>query len=102
MSKKYYVYCAYGINDEVLYIGKGSGNRYQHCSSGASANRDLNRYYFSNGENSIGIYVKSRGSVLSVSLYKNGELLSPKDVYSVNRYLKKRCFKLRLSVKDFK
>ena len=50
MSKKYYVYCAYGINDEVLYIGKGSGNRYQHCSSGASANRDLNRYYFTNGE----------------------------------------------------
>lgn len=45
MSKKYYVYCAYGINNEVLYIGKGSGNRYQHCSSGASANRDLNRYY---------------------------------------------------------
>ena len=32
----------------------------------------------------------------------HGELLPPKDVYSVNRYLKKRCFKLRLSVKDFK
>ena len=50
MCKKYYVYCAYGINDEVLYIGKGSGNRYQHCNNGASANRDLNRYYFTNGE----------------------------------------------------
>ena len=57
---------------------------------------------YTNDEHSIGIYVKSRGSVLSVSLYKNCELLSPKDVYSVNRYLKKCGFKLRLSVKDFK
>ena len=57
---------------------------------------------YTNDEHSIGIYVKSIGSVLSVSLYKNGELLSPKDVYSVNRYLKKCRFKLRLSVKDFK
>ena len=22
MSKKYYVYCAYGVNNEILYIGK--------------------------------------------------------------------------------
>ena len=50
MSKKYYVYCAYGVNNEILYIGKGSGNRYQHCNNGASANKDLNRYYFTNGE----------------------------------------------------
>ena len=57
---------------------------------------------YTNDEHSIGIYVKSRGSVLSVSLYKNGELLPPKDVYSVNRYLKKCGFKLKLSVKDFK
>ena len=52
MSKKYYVYCAYGVNNEILYIGKGSGNRYQHCNNGASANKDLNRYYFNNGEDS--------------------------------------------------
>ena len=57
---------------------------------------------YTNDEHSIGIYVKSIGSALSVSLYKNGELLPPKDVYSVNRYLKKCGFKLRLSVKDFK
>lgn len=50
MSKKYYVYCAYGINNEILYIGKGSGNRYQHCNSGISSNKALNRYYFNNGE----------------------------------------------------
>ena len=55
-----------------------------------------------NDEHRISIYVKSRGGTLSVSLYKNGELLPPKDVYSVNRYLKKCGFKLKLSVKDFK
>lgn len=57
---------------------------------------------YTNDEHGIRIYVKSRGNKLSVSLYKNGELLSPKDIYSVNRYLKKHGFKLRLSVKDFK
>ena len=96
------VYVAYGENNEVLYVGQGNTGRHKHCLSGTSHCRELNRYYFSNGENSIGIYVKSRGSVLSVSLYENGELLPPKDVYSVNRYLKKCGFKLRLSVKDFK
>ena len=50
MSKNYYVYCAYGVNNEILYIGKGSGNRYQHCNSGISSNKALNRYYFANGE----------------------------------------------------
>ena len=57
---------------------------------------------YTNNEHCIGVYVKSRSSVLSVSLYKNGELLPPKDAYSVNRYLKKCGFKLKLSVKDFK
>ena len=35
---------------ELLYIGKGSGNRYQHCNSGISSNKALNRYYFANGD----------------------------------------------------
>ena len=55
-----------------------------------------------NDEHCVSIYVKSISNTLSVSLYKNGELLPPKDIYSVNRYLKKRGFKLKLSVKDFK
>ena len=50
MNKEYYVYCAYGVNNEILYIGKGSGNRYQHCNNGISSNKALNRYYFANGE----------------------------------------------------
>lgn len=47
---KYYVYAAYGVDDELLYVGKGSGNRYQHCINGCSSVKDLNRYYFRNGE----------------------------------------------------
>ena len=51
MSKNYYVYCAYGVNDEILYIGYGKGDRYKHCNNGMSSNKGLNRYYFLNGEN---------------------------------------------------
>lgn len=47
---KYYVYAAYGVREELLYIGKGSGERYKHCNSGCSTVKDLNRYYFKNGE----------------------------------------------------
>ena len=47
---KYYVYVAYGVEEEVLYVGKGSGERYRHCLFGGSTNPDINRYYFQNGE----------------------------------------------------
>lgn len=50
LLKKFYVYAAYGANNELLYIGKGKGSRWKHCASGISSSRDLNRYYFSNGE----------------------------------------------------
>ena len=36
MSKNYYVYCAYGVNDEILYIGYGKGDRHKHCNTGIS------------------------------------------------------------------
>ena len=44
------VYVAYGENNEVLYVGQGNTGRHKHCLSGTSHNRDLNRYYFQNGE----------------------------------------------------
>lgn len=47
---KFYVYHAYGMNNELLYVGKGSGERWKHCNSGVSSNKQLNRYYFQNGE----------------------------------------------------
>ena len=44
------VYIAYGGNNEVLYVGQGNIGRHKHCLSGTSHNKDLNRYYFNNGE----------------------------------------------------
>jgi hypothetical protein len=40
-----YVYAA--VNEgEVVYIGKGKGKRWQHCTSGISSNYHLNRLHF--------------------------------------------------------
>ena len=47
---KFYVYHAYSKFGELLYVGKGTGDRWKHCLSGASNNKDINRYYFMNGE----------------------------------------------------
>ena len=44
------VYIAYGNDNEVLYVGQGNTGRHKHCLSGTSYNRDLNKYYFNNGE----------------------------------------------------
>ena len=55
------VYVAYGGNNEVLYVGQGNTGRHKHCLSGTSHCRELNRYYFSNGENSIFVDVVSQG-----------------------------------------
>lgn len=44
------VYIAYGNDNEVLYVGQGNTGRHKHCLSGTSHNKDLNRYYFKNGE----------------------------------------------------
>lgn len=44
------VYTAYGKDNEVLYVGQGNIGRHKHCLNGTSHNKDLNRYYFNNGE----------------------------------------------------
>ena len=44
------VYIAYSKNREVLYVGQGNIGRHRHCVSGCSHNKELNRYYFLNGE----------------------------------------------------
>lgn len=50
---KYYVYQATGINGELLYIGKGKGDRYKHCNSGISHCYGLNEYHFKHGRSAI-------------------------------------------------
>lgn len=56
-SKNFYVYLATGIENEPLYIGKGSGDRYKHCNSGVSSSYLLNQYYFLNGVDSISVEI---------------------------------------------
>lgn len=55
---KYYVYHAYGLNGELLYVGKGSGDRYKHCNSGVSHCFELNRYFFEYGADSIHVEIE--------------------------------------------
>lgn len=44
-KNKFYVYRVLH-KDEVIYVGKGRGNRYQHVLSGASHNKYLNELYY--------------------------------------------------------
>ena len=44
-TMKYYVYKVF-LKDEVIYVGKGQGDRSKHVLSGKSHNVKLNEYYF--------------------------------------------------------
>ena len=44
------VYVAKGICGEILYVGQGNVGRNAHCLNGTSHNKNLNRYFFANGE----------------------------------------------------
>lgn len=50
-DSEHYVYVAYGIDGDVLYVGKGIGDRYKHCDSGISSNYLLNRHHFNSSYN---------------------------------------------------
>ena len=80
MKGKFYVYVAYGVNNEVLYVGKGKGERYKHCLNGASNCREINQYYFQNGcDGSIKVeilnYFNSDEEALSFEKEKIFEML---------------------------
>ena len=53
----YYVYIA-RIDGEIVYIGKGTGNRFEHVNSGVSHNYFLNKSHFSGVVADIEIYQK--------------------------------------------
>ena len=46
---KYYVYVA-TVDGVIRYVGKGSKDRYKHCTSGASSCPELNRDFFAGKE----------------------------------------------------
>lgn len=58
-NKAYYVYQAKGLNDVLLYIGKGKGDRLKHCNSGISHCYGLNEYHFKHGKNSMSVNILS-------------------------------------------
>ncbi|QXM18517.1 hypothetical protein Phab24_id071 [Acinetobacter phage Phab24] len=47
------VYIVYGVNDEVLYVGKGASGRSTHATSGVSHNRELNKYLIEKGKDNM-------------------------------------------------
>lgn len=73
---RFYVYHAYGVSGELLYVGKGSGERYKHCSSGVSSKKNLNRYYFQNGE----------GECITTSIVEYFDLPQRGDLVTVNGF----------------
>jgi hypothetical protein len=46
--KDYYVYACF-VKGVLVYVGKGKGNRYLHCTSGTSSCMELNRDLFKYG-----------------------------------------------------
>lgn len=65
----YYVYQAY-VDGELKYIGKGKGNRIDHCTSGKSSCAELNRDFH-------------LGKEIKVIKYKEGLIASEADYFEM-------------------
>lgn len=112
VKKEYYVYFAQGKSGELLYVGKGRGDRYKHCLFGASNNKDINRYYFMNGEDGciavkIVDYFETEKEALDVEKFYITNLypLFNKDFSDLNKSPKKKDFNQKLKegkVVDFR
>ena len=53
-SHRSYVYICY-LNDQPVYVGKGTGKRYLHCTSGKSSNARLNKAVFEYGLDAMSV-----------------------------------------------
>ncbi len=110
--KEHYVYFAYGKSGELLYVGKGRGERYKHCLYGASNNKDINRYYFMNGEDGcitvkIVEYFETEKEALDIEKFYITNLfpMFNKDFSDLNRNTPKKDYQQKLKegkVVDFR
>ncbi len=78
--KKYYVYKAIAERGEhkgkVVYIGKGKGLRLQHCLSGCSSSKEINKYFFLNGEEeSMSVHIMEYFETDLEALKRESELI---------------------------
>jgi hypothetical protein len=55
MDREYYVYACVVLS-QLVYIGKGKGNRLDHCTSGTSHVYELNRDFFRYGKEAFNVF----------------------------------------------
>jgi hypothetical protein len=64
---KYYVYLV-RHNDELLYVGKGFGNRYKHVNNGSSHVVGLNRLFFAGEKVDVSFHVKNASEYMALKM----------------------------------
>lgn len=83
---KYYVYFV-RVNDRIVYVGKGSGDRYKHAVSGSSSVPELNRHFFSGDK--IEVFQVYSGLSEEDALYYESEFVYVLKYHTSNLYNKK-------------
>lgn len=85
----HYCYMVVDGNFKVVYIGKGSGDRYKHAARGRSSSVELNRKFFNGDELSVYIFAYNMSEEYALAVentyinlfYQSGHLVNnkPKD-----------------------
>lgn len=83
---KYYVYFVC-VNDKIVYVGKGSGDRYKHAVSGSSSVPELNKHFFSGDK--IEVYEVYSGLSEEDAFYYESEFVYVLKYHTSNLYNKK-------------
>jgi hypothetical protein len=96
-KKEYYVYVWY-YEDDVVYVGKGKGDRYKHGNSGCSQNYCLNEIHFTKGSEKLKVDFLKKDLTEDDALHYETvyiNTLKPKCNIAKNGYLDDRVSKMR-------